>query len=549
MKYTNSPDMIIRGGSIIDGTGDPLYVADIAVKDGKIDYIGDLSNETAPIVIDAKGKCVTPGFIDSHTHSDWTLWCFPEFQNAVRQGVTTEIVGNCGYSMKHSLGAVPFDSKADGITSVYDIFGTGQDVPKGAMAAVLDKAQKLQPSVNLAWLCGHNDIRIVAGAMGKEVTPEQFKIMEELLREALEAGFIGFSTGLEFDPGVNSEPEEVERLAKIVAEYDGNYCSHMRDEGKYILEAVEEFLNVVRKAGIRGTVSHLNVKYDNGVPNEYLQKSMQMLKDAREKENLSVYADMLPTCFSSGLAMAILPPWLYSDGIEKLKEVLSNPEGRERVKNDLDRYWSFLGAGQWDRLINLTAGHLPQYAGMSFKEIVEKIGKEPAECFLDVIASSPSMEALRNIEMQANVFHEQVMIDSVVKDPIYMWMTDSMSTGLEHPQLPPVENVQYYMSMIYFFVRYVRELGAISIEKAVNKVTGMPAEHYRLTNRGVLKEGNFADINVFDLENLKINSTFDEPCQYSEGFDWVIVNGEPVIKNGEYTGNRPGKVLRRNEKA
>lgn len=548
MKYTNSLDMIIKGGNIIDGTGEPLYVADIAVKDGKIDYIGDLSNETAPVVIDAKDKYVTPGFIDSHTHSDWTLWCFPEFQNSVRQGITTEIVGNCGYSMKHSLGKTPFDPNADGITSVYDLFETGQKVPKGAMAAVLDKAQKLQTSVNLAWLCGHNDIRIVAGAMGKEVTPEQFKIMEELLREALEAGFIGFSTGLEFDPGVNSEPEEVERLAKIVAEYDGNYSSHMRDEGTYILEAVEEFLNVVRKAGIRGTISHLNVKYDNGIPNEYLQKSMQMLKDAREKENLSVYADMLPTCFASGLAMAILPPWLYEEGIEKLHEVLSNPEGRECVKNDLDRYWRFLGNGQWDRLINITAGHLPQYAGMSFKEIVKEMGKEPADCFLDVIASAPTMEALRDIGMQANVFHEQTMIDSVVRDPIYMWMTDSMSTGLDHPQLPPTDNVQYYMSMIYFFVRYVRELGAISIEKAVNKVTGMPAEHYRLTNRGVLRAGNFADINVFDLDNLKINSTFADPCQYSEGFDWVIVNGEPVIRNGEHTGKRPGKVLRRNGK-
>lgn len=547
MNYTNLPDIIIKNGNIIDGTGSPAYKADIAVKDGKIEYIGTITNVDAPLVIDADGKYVTPGFIDSHTHSDFTLWCFPEFQNAVRQGVTTEIVGNCGYSMKHSLGKTPFDSNADGIVSVYDLFETEKSFRKGAMAAVLDKAQKLQPSVNLAWLCGHNDIRLIAGATGKEITSEQFDVMEGLLREALEAGFIGLSTGLEFDPGINSESEEVERLAKIVSEYDGNYCSHMRDEGTYIIEAVEEFLNVIRKTGIRGTISHLNVKYDNGIPNEYLQKSMQMLKDAREKEGLSVYADMLPTCFASGLAMAILPPWLYSEGIEKLHEVLSTPEGREKVKKDLDRYWRFLGAGQWDRLINLTADYLPQYAGMSFKEIVDEIGKEPVECFLDVIAAAPSMEALRNIEMQANVFHEQIMIDSVVKDPIYMWMTDASTTGNEHPILPPMRNTQYYMSMMYFFVRYVRELGSISIEKAVHKVTGMPSSHYRLKNRGILKEGNFADINVFDLDNLKINSTFADPCRYSEGFDWVIVNGIPVVRDSKHTGNRPGKVLRRND--
>ena len=548
MKYTNSPDIIIKGGNIVDGTGKTAYKADIAVKNGKIDYIGDLSEVTVSLEIDANGKYVTPGFIDSHTHSDFTLWCFPEFQNAVRQGVTTEIVGNCGYSMRHVLGNTPFDSNADGTTSVYDLFGTDKPVPEGAMAAVLDKAAKLQTSVNLAWLCGHNDIRILAGATGKEISDEQFAVMEKILREALEAGFIGFSTGLEFDPGVNCEPEEVVRLAKIVAEYDGNYCSHMRDEGTYIIEAVDEFLNVIRQTGINGTISHLNVKYDNGIPNDYLEKSTQMLKDAREKEGLSVYADMLPTCFASGMAMAILPPWLYEDGIESVKKVLSTEQGRERVKNDLDRYWRFLGAGQWDRLINVVADYLPEYSGLSFKEIVEKIGKEPVECFLDIIAAAPSMDALRRIEMQANVFHEQIMVDSVVKDPIYMWMTDAFSTGLEHPTLPPTRNVQYYMSMTYFFVRYVRELGAIPIEKAVYKVTGMPASHYRLKNRGELKEGFCADINVFDIDNLKVNSTFANPCQYSSGFDWVIVNGIPVVKNGEHTGERPGQVIRRYNK-
>ena len=198
--YQKTPDIIIRNGTIVDGTGRDSYFADIAIIGDKIDYIGDLRDVHAELEIDATGKYVTPGFIDSHTHSDGTLWCFPEFANAVTQGVTTEIVGNCGNSMKHYLGKTPFDSNTDGITSVYDLFGTGKSVPKGAMAAVLDKAEKLKPSVNLAQLCGHNDIRLIAGATGKEVTEEQFGIMEDFLREALEAGFIGFSTGLEFDP-------------------------------------------------------------------------------------------------------------------------------------------------------------------------------------------------------------------------------------------------------------------------------------------------------------------------------------------------------------
>ncbi len=381
------------------------------------------------IVIDASGKLVTPGFIDSHTHSDCTMWANPEFQSAVRQGVTTEIVGNCGFSMRHDLTNIPFDKQSDGIKCVYDLFGE-KDIPKGAMAAVLDKAEKMGTSINTAWLCGHNDLRVIAGINNEKYTEEQFKVMEDFLREAMEAGFIGFSTGLEFDPGIMSKPDEVERLALVAAEYDANYSSHMRDEGTYILEAIEEFLNVIRKTGMRGTISHLNVKYDNGIPNEYLQKGMQMLKDAR------------------------------------------------------------------------------------------------------------------GVDMQANVFHEQTMIDSVVKDPIYMWMTDARTTEEEGPVAALCRNVQYYMSMTYFFSHYVRDAKAISIEKAVNKVTGMPAKHYKLEKRGMLQEGYFADINIFDLDNLKINATFAEPCKYSEGMDFVFVNGKAVIENGKHTMERAGKVLR-----
>lgn len=541
--YKKKPDIIIKNGKIIDGTGMDAYYADIAIIDDKIDYIGDLSEVEAPVVIDASGKLVTPGFIDSHTHSDWTMWANPEFQSAVRQGVTTEIVGNCGFSMRHDLTNIPFDKKADGIKCVYDMFGE-KDIPKGAMAAVLDKAEKMGTSINTAWLCGHNDLRVIAGINNEEYTEEQFKIMEDFLHEAMEAGFIGFSTGLEFDPGIMSKADEVERLALVAAEYDANYSSHMRDEGTYILEAIEEFLSVIRKTGMRGTISHLNVKYDNGIPNDYLQKGMQMLKDARENEHLNVYADMLPTCFSSGGATAILPPWLYSEGWDKAKEILADPEGREKVKNDLDRYWRFLGAGQWDRLINVQAKYMPELLNMPFAEFVKKQGKDPADCFLDIIAAAPSIEEARGVDMQANVFHEQTMIDSVVKDPIYMWMTDARTTEETGPVAALCKNVQYYMSMTYFFSHYVRDAKAISIEKAVNKVTGMPAKHYKLEKRGMLQEGYFADINIFELDNLKINATFAEPCKYSEGMDFVFVNGKAVIENGNHTMERAGRVLR-----
>lgn len=538
-KYEKKPDIIIKNALIADGSGIPVYYADIAICGDKIDYIGNLKDVACENVIDASGKYVTPGFIDSHTHSDQTIWGNPECQSTVRQGVTTEIVGNCGYSMRNRLKS--FDKKGDSVKCVYDMVDE-KNIPKGAMAAVLDKAEAMGTSINTAWLCGHNDLRVIAGVNKKEYTKEQFDTMASFLTEAMEAGFIGFSTGLEFDPGILSDAEEVEKLAEIAAHFDGNYSSHMRDEGTYIIEAVEEFLNVIRKTGMRGTISHLNVKYDNGIPNDYLQKTMQMLKDARQDEHLNVYADMLPTCFASGGAQAVLPPWLYENGWDEAKKILASKEGREKVKNDMNRYWRFLSDGGWDRLIGMKACYMPEISGMTFADVVKKWKTTPCDCFLDILALAPTIEDVRSVMMQGTVFYEQTMIDSVVKDPIYLWMTDSFST-VEKGDIA-TNNMQDYMSMMYFFVRYVRELKAISFEEAVSKVTYRPATHYKLQGRGLIKEGYFADINIFELDKLKINATFFEPCRYSEGMDYVIVNGVPVIEKGEHTLKRPGHVLR-----
>jgi len=543
MFYKGKPDIIIKNGTIVDGTGAPAYFADIAIKGDRIDYIGDLKGVDAPLVIDAHHKYVTPGFIDGHSHADFTFWAEPDCGNHVTQGITTTVVGNCGYSGRNYVSHLPVDPKGAEIKCVYD-YADMKQAPKGSMAAVLDRVDAMGLTVNTAWFCGHNDLRVLADVHSVDATEEQFKIMADFLREAMEAGFIGFSTGLEFDPGVMSRPEEVERLAMIAGEYDANYASHMRDEGTYILEAINEFLNVIRKSGLRGTVSHLNVKYDNGVPNEYLQKGMQMLKDARSIEKLNVYADMLPTCFATGGGQAMLPAWLYADGWDKAKEILADPAGREKVKNDMNRYWRFLAAGQWDRLLGVQAPYWPEVTTTPFQELVQKWGKDPADCFLDILAAAPTIEDVRNVCMQGIVFHEQTMIDSVVKDPIYLWMTDARAANDEGPVADLVCNMQDYMSMIYFFTRYVRDLGAISIEQAVAKATSLAAKHYRLEKRGVLEAGYYADINVFNIHDLKINATFNDPCKYCEGMDYVLVNGEAVVAKGEVTKRRAGRVLR-----
>lgn len=535
-------DIIIKNGLVVDGSGSLPFKADVAVCDGKIAFVGNLDGKGAVKIIDAEGKYVTPGFVDCHSHSDSSIWINPEAQSSVRQGITTEIVGNCGFSMRHTI-KVPFDKEGDGIECVYDLANKNVRIPQGAFKNTLDKMEKMGASINTAWLCGHNDLRVIAGVNTAECTEQQFGIMEGFLREAMEAGYIGFSTGLEFDPGILSGPEEVERLAAVAAGYDGIYTSHMRDEGTYIIEAVEEFLNVLRKTKMRGEISHLNVKYDNGIPNEYLGKCMNMLKDARENEKLDVLTDMLSTTYGTGCAQAILPPWLYENGWDKAREILSDKEGRERVKADMNRYWRFLSDGQWSRLLRIIAPHMPSVTAMSFEELCREWNREPADAFLDVFMKTETIEQVRAIEMVGVMFDEQTMIDTVVNDDIYLWMSDAYTTVEDgHAR---TGNMSDYMGYLYFFTRYVKELGVISIEKAVNKATKRVCEHFGLLGRGEIREGNFADINIFDINNLKINASFTDPCRYCSGFDYVFVNGVPVIEKGEHTKKRPGKVLRR----
>ena len=539
--YRRKPDIIIRNGCIVDGTGRLPYYADIAIIGDKIDYIGDLKDVTAPMDIDAHHKYVTNGFIDSHSHADQSIWASPEAKNVLAQGVTTEIVGNCGFSKRGATKPEYFDKAGDGIECAYML--KGPKYPKGCMAASLDRAEKMGCGVNTAWHCGHNDIRLMVGCMEPVPTKEQMEEMKGWIRECMEAGYIGFSTGLEFVPGNVCKPEEVEELAQVAAEYDANYSTHMRDEGTYLLEAVNEFLNVIRKTGMRGTVSHLNVKYDNGIPNDYLQKAMQMLKDARDIEHLNVYCDMLPTTFASGGAMAMLPPWLYAEGWDKAREILADPQGREKVRNDLCRYWRFLAYGQWDRLLYIRTPYDKTVSETPFAELVKLRGKDPADVFLDVMMGCRSIEEANSTGITGTVFFEQQLIDSVVTDPIYMWQMD---VGFADPENPHARSTmrQAYMSMSQFIIRYVRELGVISIQDACKKLGSVPAQHFMLEGRGTLEVGKYADVNVFDINALKINSTFDDPMHFSTGMDYVFVNGVPAVLKGELTGARAGKVLR-----
>jgi len=534
MKYEKRPDIIIRNGRVVDGTGLPAFFADVAIVGDKIDYVGKLDGVEADLVIDAKGKYVTPGFIDEHSHSDSTIWANPEAQSTIRQGVTCEIVGHCGLSES------PITQKVRDSVSV-GLVTTDEKPPIGGFKEAFEAIEKMGISENVAWLCGHNTLRQLADVHGPEYTEEQFALMEKYLRESLEAGCVGFSTGLEFDPGRDATHEEVSRLVGVLQEYDGIYTSHIRNRDSNVLEAMEEFIQTLREHPVRGVLSHFNIRMNTGAPENAWWRGNKLMHDARD-EGIDMLSDMTPIEHGIGLMTAILPGWAMEGGWQHTCEILGSKEGREKLRGDCDRYWRFITRGEWDRVRLQACPNFPELAGMTFPEIANLWGKDEWDCFFDILEAAK--DKMQSCMMLGHLFPEQMVIDGIT-DPMFMMVVDGYTTVEKGPLAEKTAIPLHYMGMMYFFEHYVRDLKKLSIESAVNKVTYLPANFYRLEKRGQIAEGFYADVNVFALEDLKINATFDDPCRYSEGMDYVIVNGVPVLEHGVHNHMRPGRNLLR----
>lgn len=533
-SYDKCPDIIIKNGRVIDGTGTPAFFADVAVIGDKIDYVGNLDGVEAKQIIDAAGKYVTPGFIDEHSHSDSTIWANPEAQSTIRQGITTEIVGHCGLSES------PMSQEVRDHVTV-GLISTPEKSPIGGFSDAFAAIEKMGISENMAWLVGHNTLRHLAGLYGSEYTEEQFQIMEKLLRKALEDGCVGFSTGLEFEPGRQATSEEVNRLVSVLKEYDGVYTSHIRNRDSNVLESIQEFVETVRKTHVRGVLSHFNIRSNTGAPENAWWRGNKMMHAARE-EGLDILSDMTPLEFGIGQMQAILPAWAMEGGWEETCRILSDPEKRKLLRTDCDRYWRFITRGEWNRVRMQSSPNFPEIIGMTFPEIAKLWEKDEWDCFFDILAAAK--DQMPSCIMLGHLFPEQMIIDAIT-DPMFMMAVDGFTTKTDGDLTEKTAMPLHYMGMMYFFAHYVRDLKVMSLETAVSKVTSMPANFYRLKGRGQIHEGFFADINVFALEELAIHSTFDNPCVYSEGMSYVLVNGVPVIANGEHTHQRPGRNLLR----
>ena len=521
-------DLVIRNGWVADGTGNPTYPADVAVQGERIAAVGTLAPEVqAGRTIDATGKIVCPGFIDAHSHSDSTILLNPEAHSTVRQGVTTEIVGNCG----HSLAPLTELNRDAGRGGLLDAGGESP-AAWASFGELLAEVEQLGTSENLVWLAGHNTLRQAVGVVGEQVNEEQIRGMERLLRESMEEGAAGLSTGLEFEPGRWATADEIVRLARVAGEMDGYYASHIRNRAKFLQPAMDEFIEIVRRSGVHGQVSHLNVRYNTGAPEGAWERAVETLERERAA-GLDVAADCTPLQDGLGGPASILPSRITEEGPRRAAELLSDPEVRADVRTDCDRYWA--------RVRILGSDRHPEIVGLNLLEVAALWNKDPWDCLFDLFVEVFRGEG--RVRYIGRLFTEEHVI-SVITHPLISLGVDAMTATTDGPPATRFPHPLHYSGMIHYLTYWVREKGVLRLEEAIRKMTSMPATRFGLRDRGLLRPGSVADLVVFDYDALEDGSTLEQPLAYCRGVDTVLVNGVLVVDEGDHTGARPGQNLR-----
>lgn len=532
-------DIIIRNGYIIDGTGNPWFKSDIGISNGKIAKIGKNITGKAEKKIDANKLFISPGFIDIHTHSDLTLLINPKADSKIRQGVTTEVIGNCG------LSAAPVNK--ENLRLHKKLFEPYSEYVSWSWRTVEEYFKAMEDNglcMNVAALVGHGTIRTaVMGFNDDPPTEGEMKEMKLLVEQAMMDGVFGISTGLVYPPNCFSNTEEIIELCRVVARYGGIYATHVRGERESFLEAIREAILIGEKTRISVQLSHNAPKYGAW---SMLRKSLKIIEKARVN-GLDITLDNDTQRDWHGFLTSILPPKMQIMNIDEIIDLLRNPTRREEVKREIveDKIPGFgpiglVKHGRWDKII-LFKSKRKDFVGKSFDEISKMLNKDPFELYFDVL-----IEEEKDAEVIFSEYVSEEDIVSILKHPLSMISTDSIASS-PHGVLGKLSS--YYPANYGEYPRilgkYVRDEGVLRLEEAVRKATSFPAQKLGIFDRGIIREGMWADIVVFDLGKIKDNATGKFPHEYPNGIEYVIINGEIVVENREYTGLLPGRVLRR----
>ncbi|MDP2136490.1 MAG: D-aminoacylase [Candidatus Didemnitutus sp.] len=496
-------DLIIRHGLVVDGSGQPAFAADLAVRAGRIARIGAITG-TAKTEIDATGLVVAPGFIDVHTHAD-DIIDLPLAENFLRMGVTAIVAGNCG--------------------------GSALDVGR-----LFRDLEQTKSSINFATLVGHNTVRkeAMGGSFDRAPTPEELAKMQVLVSRAMHDGAVGLSTGLIYQPGVFARTEEIVAVSRALTPFDGIYVSHMRNEGAQIFAALDELFQVAREAHVRAQVSHLKV---SGEKSWGQAEAVLARIAAARASGLDVTQDQYAYTASSTSMRQLIPDDALAGGKEHFLAVLADPVQKAdlvaRMKQNIrtrgrqDYAYAVVASFRQDTSLN----------GLNILEAAQKkFGSDSLDAQIEVILDFEKNGSATGVFHGMNEEDLQVFM----RHPNTMIASDSglrvFGEGVPHPR--------GYGNNVRVLGRYVRDLHVLPLEEAIRKMTSLPAAVFRFTERGELREGYWADLVVFDPARVTDPSTYREPHRYADGVPWVIVNGVPVVQHGQHTGAKPGAVLR-----
>jgi N-acyl-D-amino-acid deacylase len=526
-------DIVIRDGLLVDGSGAEGVGGDVAVHDGRIAAVGGRIEGPAKKIISAQDLAVAPGFIDIKTHSDFTLPINPKAESKVRQGVTTEIIGHCGFSVAPVLpGKVPL------IRDYLSASAPWLPFRETSFADYLDSFPRT--AVNAGMLVGHNTLRLMAmGMESRAPSSAELRHMIALLEEGLSAGALGLSSGLFTAPGSYAEPGEMVALCRTLARYRAAYFTHLRDEANGVVEAAREAIDIARTCGIHVEIVHLKC---SGTDNwGKVAEILNMIAAARA-EGLDVDCDSYPYTAGSNPLKNLLPSWVQSGGLDDMLARLREVGTRARIRAEIERSgfnnWGRLPS--WDSIRISISPHLPQHAGRTLGELARAEDRDGLDVLCDYLIADRGATRV----LVTSISEEDVR--ALVRDPTVMVGSDGncvsaegiVSQGLPHPR--------FYGTFPRVLSHYVRDLKLLPLERAIHKMTGGPARALKLDDRGLLKVGYRADLALFDPADFHERATYQMPHCYPSGERTsVIVNGTIVVENARHTGALPGIVLRR----
>jgi N-acyl-D-aspartate/D-glutamate deacylase len=525
-------DILIRGGYVIDGTGTPGREADVLLQDGRIAAIEPRSGRSARRVLDARGQVVAPGFIDIHTHSDFTLPLNPRAESKIRQGVTTEVVGNCGFSVAPAL-----PGRAEMLREY--LASSAPWLPFRETTFAEYVAGFPPTAVNVILQVGHHTLRLMAAGMDhRPLTAAERAAMGTLLEEALVAGAWGLSSGLFTAPGGYADAEEIHGLARILARHRAAYASHIRDEADHVFEAVREAIAVAEATGVHVQIAHLKL---SGTDNWGGAARLLAEIETARRRGLPVDVDAYPYDTATNPLRNLLPRWVMDGGIPAMLERLGRRDDRTRLRQDIarDGLTNFGRIPSWDVVRVAVAPHLPEHSGRTLGDIARGRAVDPFDAVCDFIVADRGETRILITSMADADVREITGAPWILagSDANALATSGITSQGKPHPRS--------YGTHARLMGPCVRDWKLFTLETAVQKTTGGAARALGLPDRGVLRPGFRADVVAFDPARIADQSTYPEPHRYATGVSTVIVNGDVVIDGGDHTGALPGRVLRR----